>query len=231
MIHVQQICKWSQSHPVVSNSLWPHRLYSPWDSLGQNTGVGSLSLLQGIFPTRGWNPGLPHCRWILYQLSHKGSPRILEWVAYPFSSGSSWPSNQTGVSCIDGGFFTNWATRICKDFIIITYYICISLFTHHIMPLMIFLFSLPKKSIICYKKSHLTFCHIFPKPSFLAMLSWTVIPAGTLTECLLHFTYKSVGHESCHDTQKSPEESTENKGAHQPDLNHLSHLTPLHVGL
>ena len=44
------------------------------NSLGQNTGVGSLSLLQGIFPTQGSNPGLPHCRWILYQLSHKGSP-------------------------------------------------------------------------------------------------------------------------------------------------------------
>jgi len=52
--------------------------------------VGSLSLLQGIFSTRGSNPGLPHCSQILYQLSHKGSPRILEWVAYPFSSGSSW---------------------------------------------------------------------------------------------------------------------------------------------
>ena len=46
----------------------------PWNSLGQNTGVGSLSLLQGIFPTQGLNPGLPHCRRILYQLSHKGSP-------------------------------------------------------------------------------------------------------------------------------------------------------------
>ena len=45
--------------------------------------------LQGIFPTQGSNPGLPHYRWILYQLSHKGSLRILEWVAYPFSSGSS----------------------------------------------------------------------------------------------------------------------------------------------
>ena len=53
------------------------------------TGVGSLFLLQGIFPTQGLNPGLPHCRQILYQLSHKGSPRILEWVAYPFSSQSS----------------------------------------------------------------------------------------------------------------------------------------------
>jgi len=66
-----------------------------------------LSLLQGIFPTQGSNPGLPHCRQILYQLSHKGSPRILEWVAYLLSSGSSQPRNQPGVFCIVGGFFTN----------------------------------------------------------------------------------------------------------------------------
>ena len=65
------------SHSVMSNSLRPHGLYSPWNSPGQNTGVGSLSLLQGIFPTQGSNPGLPHCRWILYQLSHKGSPHWL----------------------------------------------------------------------------------------------------------------------------------------------------------
>ena len=80
-----------------------------WNSPHQNTGTGSPSLLQGIFPTQGLNPGLPHCRWILYQMSHKQSPRILEWVAYPFSRGSSWPRNQTGVSCIADGFFTNWA--------------------------------------------------------------------------------------------------------------------------
>ena len=43
---------------------------------GQNTGVGSLSLLQQIFPTQGLNPGLLHCRWILYQLSHQGSPQL-----------------------------------------------------------------------------------------------------------------------------------------------------------
>ena len=71
----------SESHSVVSDSLQPHGLYSPWSSPGQNTGVGSLSLLQGIFPTQGLNPGLPHCRQILYQLNHKGSPRILEWVS------------------------------------------------------------------------------------------------------------------------------------------------------
>ena len=70
-------------HSVVSNSLGSYGQYSPWNFPGQNTGVGSLSLLQGIFPTQGSNPDLPHYRQILYQLSHKGSPRILEWVAYP----------------------------------------------------------------------------------------------------------------------------------------------------
>ena len=70
---------------VVSDSLRPRGLYSPWNAPGQNSGVGSLSLLQGIFPTQGRNPGLLHCRRILYQLSHKGSPRILAWVGYPFS--------------------------------------------------------------------------------------------------------------------------------------------------
>ena len=95
----------------MSDYLWPHRLYSPWNSPGQNTGVGSLSPLQGIFPTQGLNPGLPSCRQILYQLSHQGSPRILEWVASPFSSGSSQSRNQTGVSCIAGSFFTNPAMR------------------------------------------------------------------------------------------------------------------------
>ena len=67
--------KWSESHSVVSDSLWPHGLDSPWNSPGQNTGVGSLSLLQGIFPTQGSNPGLPHWRQILYQVSHKGRPK------------------------------------------------------------------------------------------------------------------------------------------------------------
>jgi len=96
-----------ESLSVVSDSLRPQGLNSPWNSPGQNTGVGSLSLLQGIFPTQGSNSGLPHWGRILYQLSHKGSPRILEWVAYPFSRGSSQPRNRT----IAGGFFTNWGIR------------------------------------------------------------------------------------------------------------------------
>ena len=68
----------SESRSVLSDSLWPHGLYSPWKSLGQNPGVGSLSLLQGIFPTQGSNPGLLHSRQILYQLSHKESQRMWE---------------------------------------------------------------------------------------------------------------------------------------------------------
>ena len=173
----------SESCSILSSSLWPHGLYSPQNSPGQNTGEGSLSLLkgifstqgsnwdllhcrqilyhlsyqgssvkvtqscltlcnpmdctvhgilqarilewaafpflQGIFPTQGSNPRIPHCRQILYQLSHKASPRILEWVADPFSNRSSWPRNQTRVSCIAWGFFTNWATREAQEYNII----------------------------------------------------------------------------------------------------------------
>ena len=58
----------------MSNSLQPHGLYSPWNSPGQNTGVGNLSLLQEIFLTQESNQGILHCRWILYQLSYQGSP-------------------------------------------------------------------------------------------------------------------------------------------------------------
>ena len=68
----------SESGSVMSNSLRPHGPYSPWNSPAQNTEVGSLSLLQGIFPTQGVNLGLPHCRQTLYQLSHNGSPRIMD---------------------------------------------------------------------------------------------------------------------------------------------------------
>ena len=65
----------------VPDSLRSHGLYSPWNSLGQNTGMDSLSLLQGMFPTQGSNPGLHHCRQILYQLSHKGSPIMVVYMA------------------------------------------------------------------------------------------------------------------------------------------------------
>ena len=66
---------------VVSNSLQPHRLQPakllcPWNSPDKSTRMGCRSLLQGIFPTQGSNPGLLHCRHILYHLSHLGSPKV-----------------------------------------------------------------------------------------------------------------------------------------------------------
>ena len=111
------------------STLWDLIVCSPpgssvhGDSLGKNTEVGCQALLQGIFPTQGSNPGLSHCRQILYYLSYQGSPRILEWVAYPFSRGASPPRNRTGVSCIAGGFFTSWATREAHwSFILLPYW-------------------------------------------------------------------------------------------------------------
>ena len=87
--HIQEVlCCAVLSHSVVSDSvrprgLQPSRLLCPWDSPGKNTGVDCHAFLQGIFPTLGSNPGLLHCRQVLYHLSHQGSPRILEWVTYP----------------------------------------------------------------------------------------------------------------------------------------------------
>ena len=68
---------------VVSNSCYPvdRGAWQPTvHSTGKNTGLGCHALLQGIFPTQGLNPGLPHCRWILYHLNYQGSPRTL-WTS------------------------------------------------------------------------------------------------------------------------------------------------------
>ena len=107
------LCIWKWKWKLLSNvSLQPDGLYSPWDSPGKNTGVGFCSLLQGIFPTLGSNPGLLHCRWILYCLSSRKS------FAYgvPFSRRSSQSRDQTQVSCIAGGFFTSWVTREPQEY-------------------------------------------------------------------------------------------------------------------
>ena len=107
------MCLVTQSCPT----LWDPTNCSPpgssvhGDSPGKNTGVGCHALLWGIVPTQGSNPGLLHCRQIVYDLSHQGSPIILECVAYPFFWGSSWLRNRTRVSWVAGWFFTIWATR------------------------------------------------------------------------------------------------------------------------
>ena len=89
----------------------------PWGFSRQEYCNGLPCPFQVIVPIQGSNPGLPHCRQILYHLSHQGSPRILEWVACAFSRGSSRPRNATGVSCIAGRYFTSWATREAKSLI------------------------------------------------------------------------------------------------------------------
>ena len=104
------------SHSVMSDSVtsWTGTHQAPLSMgilQGKNTGVRCHALLHAIFPTQGSKPGLQNCRWILYHLSHQGSLRILEWVAYPFSRGSSQTRNSIRVSCISGRFFTSWATR------------------------------------------------------------------------------------------------------------------------
>ena len=69
--------KWSEVKVIQSClTRWLCGLYNPWNSPGQNTGDGSHSLLQGIFPTQESKQGLLHCRQILYQLSHQGIPNI-----------------------------------------------------------------------------------------------------------------------------------------------------------
>ena len=100
----------SESRLVVSDSLPPHGLYSLWNFPGQNTGMGSHSLLRGSSQPRDWTQvsalqvnSLPS--------EPQGSPRILDWEGYPFFSRSSWPRNWTSVSCIAGRFFTNWVIR------------------------------------------------------------------------------------------------------------------------
>ena len=99
--------KWKVSHSIVSNSLWPHGLFSPWNSPGQNTGVGSLSLLQGIFPTEGSNPGLPPCRQILEQLSPKGSLNV-HWKDWC----QSWSSTTLATWCKEP---THWKRSWCWE--------------------------------------------------------------------------------------------------------------------
>ena len=98
----------SVSCSVVPDSLWPHglqptRFLCPWDFLGKDARVGCHFLLQGIFPTHGLNPGLPHCRQILYQLSYKGSlscSMLTLWLVLIASLSFSTYSNPVSHLCL-----------------------------------------------------------------------------------------------------------------------------------
>ena len=117
-VRIAQLC------PTLCN---PHGLYNPWNSPGKNTGVGRLSLLQGIFPTQGSNPGLQHCRQILYQLSHKESPEVKDnspchtGDTVPISGSERSPGGGTGkpleYSCLGnpmnrGGWWSMGSQRV-----------------------------------------------------------------------------------------------------------------------
>ena len=127
------------------------------DSPGKNTGVGCHTLLQGIFPTQGSNPCLLHCGQILHRLSHQGSMRILEWVAYPFSR--IFPTQESNeVSCTAGdslpgelpGKPRSWTTRFqnCETI----NFCCLS---HQFVILS---FSIPNQ---CNKKKVFYICQLF----------------------------------------------------------------------
>ena len=107
------LCYIAWLYPILCNPMD----YSPPGSSVHGDSPASLlecvamASFRGSYQAKRINPGLPLCRQILYHLSHKGSSRMLECVAYPFSRGSSQPRNRTGVSCIAGRFFTSWATK------------------------------------------------------------------------------------------------------------------------
>ena len=125
-----------ESCSVMSDSLWPHRLYSPWNSPHQNTGVGSHSLLQGIFPTQGSNPGLLHCRWILYQLSQK------LW----------WPFNYRQFLVI--GFLISWNLGFSNFFFSIEFSLCPTLNDEE---------GISQHFSICYGLNHTTHTLKYPR--------------------------------------------------------------------
>ena len=119
----------SESCSVMSDSLRHHGLYSPWNSPGQNTGIGSCSLLQGIFPTQGLNPGLPHCRRVLYQLSYQGSPQRLWEIDHvqslmkhktcdkpkPFLETQTKVLSSSGLRAVIPGWFWSLVLCSCSD--------------------------------------------------------------------------------------------------------------------
>ena len=99
---------------MASSPMMKVRVTQPCPTLRDPVDYSVHEILQArilIFPTQGSNPDL-HRRQILQQLSHKGSPRILKWVACPFSRASSRSRNRTGVSYTAGEFFTNWAMNL-----------------------------------------------------------------------------------------------------------------------
>ena len=120
----------SEGHSVVSDTLRSHGLYSPWNSPGQNTGMGSLSLLQGIFATQGSNPGLTHSLQVdSLPAEPQGKPKNTGVGSLSLLQGIFLTQDQTRVSCIAEGFLTKWAMRGATESVIKKIPTCRSLAT------------------------------------------------------------------------------------------------------
>ena len=99
----------------MSDSLWPHG-QSPWDFSGKNTGVGCHFLLQEIFPTQGLKPGLPHCRLMLYHLSHQGSHKKKTIILIIFRKDSwSYTELLEALTCVPGGAGQAVCKPVCRE--------------------------------------------------------------------------------------------------------------------
>ena len=172
-----------------SHGLWPTRLLHPWDFPGKNTGVGCRFLLQGIFPTQGLNPGLPHCRQTLHPLSHKGSPTVdvplpnknptasqisrirpKEWLesSHPFFASALQYMSRAMVTKICDQTWTSWPL-LCVGWIVkvaLTWQCCCKIFKF-------------KSKGVHLSKNHHYYCHL-SSPShpflhiFFALILFTI---------------------------------------------------------
>ena len=197
---------------VVSDSLRPHglqpaRLLRPWDSPGKNTGVGCHTLLQGGFLTQGLNLGLPHCRWILYCLSHQGNPWILEWGDMPSSRGSSESRDWTQVSHTAGRFFTLWATREAPVVIqICMWYRDVELHTHIRSVSVPWFWEWHPTPVLLPGKSH-------GWRSLVGCSPWGCKESDTTEQLHFHFSLSCIGEGNGNPPQRSCLEKPRDGGA------------------
>ena len=190
----------SESHSLVFDSLEPRVLYSPWNSPGQNTGVGSLSLLQNIFPPQGSNTGLPYCRRILYQLSHKGSKELdttkwlnwteLAWIV-PLVSLIFLKSSLVFPILLFSSISLHWSLR--KPFLSLLAILWNSAFKWVYLSFSPLLFTSVLFTAICkaFSDSHLAFLHFF----FLGMV---LIPVScTMSQTSVYSSSGSLCIRAC----------------------------------
>ena len=167
----------SESCSVMSDSLRPHGLYSPWNSPGQNTGVGSYSLLQGIFPTQGWSPGLPHCRQILYQLREAWKcvipPALFFFLRITLAIwGRLWFTINVRIFSYFCGEYYWYFDGDCIEFIAILVILILLIHEYRYFSIccVFYFFSVVLQFLLC--RSFISLVKFFPKYFIVLMLLW-----------------------------------------------------------